>query len=49
MFQVGAFGAVQVGGGAAGRKWLDSGDTPKVERAVFPAGLDTEGVRKEIR
>lgn len=38
VFQVGAFVAVQGGGGAGGRKWLGSGDTSKVKRAVFPTG-----------
>lgn len=36
------------GSGAGGRKWLDPGDTSKVKPAVFPAGLDTEGERKQM-
>lgn len=36
-------------GGEGGRKCSGSGDTLKAKPAVFPAGLDTDGERKETR
>lgn len=36
-------------GGGGGRKCLGSGDGLKVKPAVFPAGLGTEGERKQTR